>query len=53
MKLVTYRLNEDAARLGVLVDKLIVDVERFGKRTNVPFPDAMLDLMRYKKSFGL
>jgi len=45
MKLVAYRLNEDAARLGVIVETLIVDVARFGKRTNVPFPDAMLDLI--------
>jgi len=45
MKLVTYRLNEDAARLGVITDQLIIDVEKFGERTQVPFPNTMLEFI--------
>jgi 2-keto-4-pentenoate hydratase/2-oxohepta-3-ene-1,7-dioic acid hydratase in catechol pathway len=45
MKLVTYRLNENAARLGIIVDQLIVDVEKFGERNGVPFPDSMLEFI--------
>lgn len=45
MRLVTYRLYENAARLGVTLDGMIVDVARFGQRHGVAFADSMLDFI--------
>lgn len=46
MRLATYRAHiEAAARLGAVVDDLVVDVERIGARAGVPMPAAMLDLI--------
>ena len=35
MKLVTYRLDQNEARLGVLKDSLLIDVQQFGVRVNL------------------
>lgn len=45
MKLVTYRHNENAARLGVLHDNKVVDVQRFGAASQVDFPATMLEFI--------
>jgi 2-keto-4-pentenoate hydratase/2-oxohepta-3-ene-1,7-dioic acid hydratase in catechol pathway len=46
MKLVTYRASvEAAARLGVVVDDLVVDVEALGKTFGEDLPDTMLGLI--------
>jgi 2-keto-4-pentenoate hydratase/2-oxohepta-3-ene-1,7-dioic acid hydratase in catechol pathway len=46
MKLVTYRASvEAAARLGVVVDDLVVDVEALGETFGEDLPDTMLDLI--------
>ena len=45
MKLVTYRLSQHEARLGVIHDDVIVDVEKFGIATGVPFPSTMLEFI--------
>ena len=46
MRLVTYRANvEAAARLGVVVDELVVDVERIGAHAGMVLPSSMLDLI--------
>ena len=45
MRLVTYRLGQDAARLGVEQEDMIVDVARFGERCGLPFPATMLDFI--------
>lgn len=46
MRLVTYRATVEAeSRLGVLVDDLVVDVERLGGRAGVPLPNRMLDFI--------
>ena len=46
MKLVTYRSAiEAAARLGVLVDGLVLDVARLGAANQLQFPDSMLGLI--------
>ena len=46
MRLVTYRAHvEAAARLGAVVDGLVVDVERLGAHAGVKLPAAMLDLI--------
>ncbi len=46
MRLVTYRGTiEAAARLGAVVDDLVVDVETIGARAGVPLPSAMLDFI--------
>lgn len=43
MRLVTYRANVlDAARLGALVDTLVVDLERLGAANNIALPSDML-----------
>lgn len=42
MRFVTYRRNSDAARLGVVHDGDIVDVERFGRLAGLALPDTML-----------
>lgn len=45
MRLVTYRHNEDAARLGVLHDDLAVDVGRFAAAQGVALPADMLSFI--------
>ena len=45
MRLVTYRLGQEAARLGVEHDETIVDVARFGERCGLPFPATMLEFI--------
>lgn len=46
MKLVTYRAEvESAARLGVLADGLVVDVEALGEACGEPLPGTMLGLI--------
>jgi 2-keto-4-pentenoate hydratase/2-oxohepta-3-ene-1,7-dioic acid hydratase in catechol pathway len=46
MRLVTFRANvEAAARLGAVVDELVVDVERIGAHAGVALPASMLDLI--------
>ena len=46
MRLVTYRANiEAAARLGAVVDEVVVDVERIGAHAGVALPASMLDLI--------
>jgi 2-keto-4-pentenoate hydratase/2-oxohepta-3-ene-1,7-dioic acid hydratase in catechol pathway len=43
MRLVTYRFAVDAAaRLGAIVDDLVVDIEALGEANDVAFPDSML-----------
>jgi 2-keto-4-pentenoate hydratase/2-oxohepta-3-ene-1,7-dioic acid hydratase in catechol pathway len=43
MRLVTYRASiEAAARLGAVVDDLVVDVEKIGAHAGVALPDSML-----------
>ena len=46
MKLVTYRASvESAARLGVLLEELVIDVARLGAAHQQAFPDSMLGLI--------
>ena len=46
MRLVTYRGNvEAAARLGAVVDDLVVDVEKIGARAGVSLASSMLDFI--------
>ena len=46
MKLVTYRATVEApARLGVLKDDLVIDVEALGDAHGTEMPDTMLDLI--------
>ena len=46
MRLVTYRANVlESARLGALVDDLVVDVELLGDAANVCLPNDMLDFI--------
>lgn len=46
MRLVTYRATVEAeARLGALVDDLVVDLEYFGAEEGVPFPSTMLEFI--------
>ena len=46
MKLVTYRATvEDAARLGVIVDDMVVDVAALGEALGETLPDTMLGLI--------
>ncbi|MDO7835544.1 fumarylacetoacetate hydrolase family protein [Sphingobium sp. HBC34] len=46
MRLVTYRATVEAeARLGAVVDGIIVDLERFGQVKGVPFPASMLEFI--------
>ncbi|BFO56670.1 fumarylacetoacetate hydrolase family protein [Acidovorax sacchari] len=46
MKLVTYRAHvAAAARLGALVDGLVVDLQRLGEHTGHDLPDDMLDFI--------
>ncbi len=47
MKLVSYRSSpEAAARLGVIENRFVVDVERLGRLAALPLPDSMLDLIQ-------
>lgn len=46
MKLVTYRARpDDAGRLGILQDRLIVDMEALGEEVGLPLPDDMLSFI--------
>jgi 2-keto-4-pentenoate hydratase/2-oxohepta-3-ene-1,7-dioic acid hydratase in catechol pathway len=45
MKLVTYRVGEEASRLGVYWESLIVDVEEFGFNVGLDMPASMLDFI--------
>ena len=46
MKLVTYRATVEAeARLGIIKDDLVVDVEVLGDAHGTELPDTMLDLI--------
>lgn len=46
MKLVTYRASVEAeARLGAIVDGLVIDLARFGAANGVPFPATMLEFI--------
>src|SRR6267378_4099072 len=45
MRLVTYVSGLSAARLGVLADGLVVDVERFGSAHGLALPDDMLSFI--------
>lgn len=47
MRLVTYRATiEAAARLGALIDDLVVDLESYGRSVGVVLPSRMLDFIR-------
>ncbi|MBB4613360.1 fumarylacetoacetate hydrolase family protein [Novosphingobium taihuense] len=47
MRLVTYRRSIEAeARLGVLVDDLVIDVATLGERAGSPLPSRMLDFIK-------
>ena len=45
MKLVTYRLGQNEARMGVISDRLIIDVEKFGKKVDLELTSSMLDFI--------
>jgi 2-keto-4-pentenoate hydratase/2-oxohepta-3-ene-1,7-dioic acid hydratase in catechol pathway len=45
MRLVTYRLGQDEARVGVERGDIIVDVEAFGEVYGLPLPSTMLELI--------
>jgi 2-keto-4-pentenoate hydratase/2-oxohepta-3-ene-1,7-dioic acid hydratase in catechol pathway len=46
MRLVTYRSHiEGSARAGVVVDNLVIDIERLGERSSQPLPGTMLGLI--------
>lgn len=46
MRLVTYRANiETEARLGALVNDVVVDLAKLGTAMNVPLPSRMLDFI--------
>src|SRR6266481_3155748 len=45
MRLVTYISGLNAARLGVLADGLVVDVERFGSSHGLALPNDMLSFI--------
>jgi 2-keto-4-pentenoate hydratase/2-oxohepta-3-ene-1,7-dioic acid hydratase in catechol pathway len=46
MRLATYRATvEGAARLGAIVDDLIVDLELLGRAKDVPLPNTMLEFI--------
>ncbi|WP_326522979.1 fumarylacetoacetate hydrolase family protein [Sphingomonas sp.] len=46
MRLVTYRASVEAeARMGVIVDDLVIDVAMLGDRAGVPLPSRMLDFI--------
>ena len=45
MKLVTYRLDQSEARLGVLKESLLIDVQQFGERVNLNLSSSMQDFI--------
>lgn len=46
MRLVTFRANVEApARLGALVDDLVLDLAAFGEEKGVPIPSSMLEFI--------
>lgn len=46
MRLVTYRATVEAeARLGAIVDDLVIDLERYGASNGVTLPNRMLDFI--------
>ena len=45
MKLVTYRIQEQEARVGFLYKELIVDVQKFGYQIGAELPSTMLELI--------
>jgi 2-keto-4-pentenoate hydratase/2-oxohepta-3-ene-1,7-dioic acid hydratase in catechol pathway len=45
MRLVTYTSGSSGARLGALVDGLVVDIERFGASRGLAWPSDMLTLI--------
>jgi hypothetical protein len=45
VRLITYRHRDDADRIGVLSNGLVVDAERFGALHGVALPNKMLDLI--------
>ena len=46
MRFVTYRASvETEARAGVLVEDLVIDVERLGARAGVALPSRLLDFI--------
>ena len=45
MKLLTYQYQSSAQKLGVLNNDTIIDLERFGQKNNIDFPDTMLGLI--------
>ncbi|QIG91205.1 MULTISPECIES: hypothetical protein [unclassified Bradyrhizobium] len=48
MRLVTYRSTvEAAARLGAVIDDLVVDVAEAGQHAGVRLPSSMLDFIAY------
>ena len=54
MKLVTYRESIEApARLGVIVDDLVVDVEALGEIYGEELPDSMLGLIDAGRPVGI
>ncbi|PCI04982.1 MAG: gentisate 1,2-dioxygenase [Flavobacteriaceae bacterium] len=49
MKLVTYKIQQQEARVGFLYNDLIVDVQRFGSQIGICLPTSMLELIDYGK----
>lgn len=49
MKLVTYRIHQQEARVGFLYEDLIVDVQKFGQQIGIYFPSTMLELIDFGK----
>ncbi len=47
MRLVTYRAGLDGARLGIWVNELIIDAERFGDAVGVSLPNDMQTLIEH------
>ena len=45
MKLLTYKYQSDAQKLGVLQDDTIIDLEMFGQKIHADFPKTMLDMI--------
>ena len=45
MRLVTYRLEQDEARVGVERGNIIIDIEAFGEACGLPLPSTMLELI--------
>lgn len=45
MKLVTYRINHTAARLGFIEENMVIDVQKLGQIKTTPMPVTMLDFI--------